>query len=150
SRRAALARLRVVRPIPQLRGARRQIQSLCRRARRWRSQWRARGSEGVIAAVQERFGATLDRLRTYDRPLIVIAAILLGLGILFSMATSPVATARIRIDEAFYFAARQAAYALLGLIVMLGAASLDPRQLRRAAVIIFAVALPLCVLAAVF
>ena len=37
--------------------------------------------------------ATLDRVRTYDRPLIVIAGILLGLGILFSMATSPVATA---------------------------------------------------------
>ena len=102
----------------------------------------------MIAGVEERFGSTLERLRTYDRPLIVIAAILLGLGILFSMATSPVATARIRIDEAFYFAGRQAAYALIGLIVMLGAASLDPRQLRRAAVIIFVVALGLCVLAA--
>ena len=90
----------------------------------------------------------MDRARTYDRPLIAIAGILLLLGILFSMATSPVATARIRIDEAFYFAARQAAYALLGLIVILGAASLDPRQLRRAAVIIFVVALPLCLLAA--
>ncbi|MBS0385577.1 MAG: cell division protein FtsW, partial [Proteobacteria bacterium] len=102
----------------------------------------------MIAAVHERLGATLDRLRTYDRPLIVIAGILLGLGILFSMATSPVATARIRIDEAFYFAARQAAYALLGLIVMLGSASLDPRQLRRTATMIFVVALPLCALAA--
>jgi len=104
----------------------------------------------VIAGVAERFGSSLERLRTYDRPLIVIAAILLGLGILFSMATSPVATARIRIDEAFYFAGRQAAYALIGLIVMLGAASLDPRQLRRAAVIVFVVALGLCVLAALF
>ena len=104
----------------------------------------------MIAGAAERFGSSLERLRTYDRPLIVIAAILLGLGILFSMATSPVATARIRIDEAFYFAGRQAAYALIGLIVMLGAASLDPRQLRRAAVIVFAVALGLCVLAALF
>jgi len=102
----------------------------------------------MIAAVQERFGAAMDRVRTYDRPLIVIAGILLLLGILFSMATSPVATARIRIDEAFYFAARQAAYAALGLVVMLGAASMDPRQLRRVATIIFVVALPLCVLAA--
>ena len=102
----------------------------------------------MIAAVQERFGAVVDRVRTYDRPLIVIAGTLLLLGILFSMATSPVATARIRIDEAFYFAARQAAYAALGLLVMLSAASLDPRQLRRAATIIFMVALPLCVLAA--
>jgi cell division protein FtsW len=102
----------------------------------------------MIAAVHERFSAAVDRVRTYDRPLIVIAGILLLLGILFSMATSPVATARIRIDEAFYFAARQAAYAALGLVVMLAAASLDPRHLRRAATIIFVVALPLCVLAA--
>lgn len=104
----------------------------------------------MIGALEERFGSTLERLRTYDRPLIVIAAILLGLGILFSMATSPVATARIRIDEAFYFAGRQAAYALIGLIVMAGAALLDPRQLRRAAVIIFVIALGLCALAALF
>jgi cell division protein FtsW len=104
----------------------------------------------MIAAAQERFSAAVDRVRTYDRPLIVIAGILLLLGILFSMATSPVATARIRIDEAFYFAARQAAYAALGLIVMLGAASLDPRQLRRVATIIFIVALPFCILAALF
>jgi cell division protein FtsW len=104
----------------------------------------------MIAVVQERFSAAMDRVRTYDRPLIVIAGILLLLGILFSMATSPVATARIRIDEAFYFAARQAAYAALGLVVMLGAASLDPRQLRRMATIIFIVALPLCILAASF
>ncbi len=104
----------------------------------------------MIAAVSERFSASLGRLRTYDRPLIFIAGILFVLGILFSMATSPVATARIRIDEAFYFAARQAAYAFMGLLVMLAAALLEPRQLRRAAVIIFAVTLPLCVLAAAF
>jgi cell division protein FtsW len=102
----------------------------------------------MIAAWQERFGAALDRARTYDRPLIIIGATLLILGILFSMATSPVATARIRIDEAFYFAGRQAAYAAVGVIVLLIAAALDPRQLRRAATVIVAVALPLCALAA--
>jgi cell division protein FtsW len=102
----------------------------------------------MIAAWQERFGAALDRARTYDRPLIIIGATLLILGILFSMATSPVATARIRIDEAFYFAGRQAAYAAVGVIVLLIAAALDPRQLRRAATVIVTVALPLCALAA--
>ncbi|MEZ6022490.1 MAG: putative peptidoglycan glycosyltransferase FtsW [Hyphomonadaceae bacterium] len=100
------------------------------------------------AAVAERFGAAWDRVRTYDRPLLIIAAMLIGLGILFSMAASPAATARIRIEEAFYFAGRQAAYAALGVIVMFLAASLDPRQLRRAATIIAAIALPLCALAA--
>lgn len=104
----------------------------------------------MIAALSERFGAAVDRVRTYDRPLMIIGGALLVLGILFSMATSPVATARIRIDEAFYFAGRQAAYAFVGVIVLLIAAAMDPRQLRRAATVIVAVALPLCVLAAVF
>jgi cell division protein FtsW len=102
----------------------------------------------VTAALADRFGAAYDRLRTYDRPLLIIAAILFALGILFSMAASPAATARIRIEEAFYFAGRQAAYAVIGIVVMFAAASLDPRGLRRAAVIIAALALPLCGLAA--
>jgi cell division protein FtsW len=102
----------------------------------------------VNAALADRFGAAYDRLRTYDRPLLIIAAILFALGILFSMAASPAATARIRIEEAFYFAGRQAAYAAIGIVVMFAAAALDPRGLRRAAVIITAVALPLCALAA--
>jgi cell division protein FtsW len=102
----------------------------------------------VSAAITERFGAAWDRVRTYDKPMLVIAATLIALGILFSMAASPGAAARIRIEEAFYFAGRQAAYAAVGVIVMFAAASLDPRQLRRAATIIAAITLPLCALAA--
>mgnify|MGYP000872394306 CR=1 FL=1 len=99
------------------------------------------------AAVAERFGAAIDRARTYDRPLLVMAAILFALGILLSMATSPSATARIRIDEAFYFAARQAAYAAIGIVVMLVASAADPRQMRRVATVLVALMLPLCALA---
>jgi cell division protein FtsW len=102
----------------------------------------------VSAAVAERFSAAMERARTYDRPLLIIAAILFAAGILLSMAASPAATARIRIEEAFYFAGRQAAYAAVGVIVMLAAAALDPRHLRRAATIILALFLPLCALAA--
>ncbi len=101
-------------------------------------------------AVAERFGGALDRLRTYDRPLLIIAGALFALGILLSMATSPSQTARIRIDEAFYFAARQAAYAAIGVIVMFIAASLEPRQLRRVATVMVVIFLPLCVLASFF
>ena len=103
-----------------------------------------------MTALAERFGAAVERARTYDRPLLVIAGILFAAGILLSMAASPAATARIRIDEAFYFAGRQAAYAGLGAIVMLAMASLDPRQLRRAATIAVAIFLPLCLLASIF
>lgn len=99
-------------------------------------------------AIAQRLGMTMERLRSYDRPLIIITASLIALGILFSMAASPAATARIRIEEAFYFAARQAAYAAFGVVVMLASAALDPRQLRRFATIVAAVMLPLCALAA--
>lgn len=101
----------------------------------------------VAAVIGERFETALDRLRTYDRPLLIIATALFVLGILFSMSASPAATARIRIEEAFYFAARQAAYATLGVVVMFAAAALEPRQVRRVATILVAVFLPLCLLA---
>lgn len=104
----------------------------------------------MTGAIAERFGAAIERARTYDRPLLIIAAILFALGILFSMSASPAATARIQIGEAFYFAGRQAAYAAVGIVVMLAAASLDPRQLRRGAVILAAICLPLCLLASIF
>lgn len=104
----------------------------------------------MSSAIAERFGAAIERARTYDRPLLIIAAILFALGILFSMSASPAATARIQIGEAFYFAGRQAAYAALGIVVMLAAASLDPRQIRRGAVLGTAILIPLCLLASFF
>ncbi len=104
----------------------------------------------MSAAIAERFGAAVERARTYDRPLLIIAAFLFALGILFSMSASPAATARIQIGEAFYFAGRQAAYAACGVVAMLTAAALDPRQIRRAAVIVVAVFLPLALLASIF
>lgn len=104
----------------------------------------------MSTALAERFGAALVRVRSYDRTLLIVAVILFALGVLFSMAASPGAAARIRIEEAFYFAGRQAAYAALGIVVMLAAASLDPRQLRRFASILAALALVACALVAAF
>ncbi|HEX8902745.1 FtsW/RodA/SpoVE family cell cycle protein [Vitreimonas sp.] len=103
-----------------------------------------------MSAIADRFGMAIDRVRSYDRTLIIVALILFAAGILFSMAASPAATARIRIEEAFYFAARQAAYAALGLLVMLSAAALEPKQVRRAGTILVALCLPLAALAALF
>lgn len=103
-----------------------------------------------MSALADRFGDVFDRVRTYDRPLLITAFVLFGLGILFSMAASPAATARIRIEEAFYFAGRQTAYAALGVIVMMAAASLEPRQVRRAGTLLATIFWPLCLLAAWF
>jgi len=103
-----------------------------------------------LSALADRFGMAIDRVRTYDRALIIVALVLFAAGILFSMAASPAATARIRIEEAFYFAARQAAYAALGLLVMMSAAALEPKQVRRAGTLLVALCLPLAALAAVF
>lgn len=98
----------------------------------------------------QRAAILAERARSWDRALIIIAAILLLLGVLFSMAASPGAAQRIRMDEAFYFAARQAAYALLGALVMLGAATLDPRGVRRVGVVLTALMAPACLLAGLF
>lgn len=103
-----------------------------------------------MSVIADRFGMAIERVRTYDRTLIVVALVLFAAGILFSMAASPAATARIRIEEAFYFAARQTAYAALGLLVMMCAAALEPKQVRRAGTLLVAVCLPLAALAAVF
>lgn len=103
-----------------------------------------------MSALADRFGMAIDRVRTYDRTLIIVALVLFAAGILFSMAASPAATARIRIEEAFYFAARQTAYAALGLLVMMSAAALEPKQVRRAGTLLVAVCLPLAALAALF
>jgi len=104
----------------------------------------------VNLAINDHLGAALDRVRTYDRILITVAAILFALGILFSMAASPGAAARIRIEEAFYFAGRQAAYAALGIAIMFAAASLEPRQIRRAGAILAVFAIICCALVALF
>jgi cell division protein FtsW len=62
------------------------------------------------------------------------------------MSTSPVAHERIGASTAFVLAMRQAAYAAIGVVVMLIVAALEPRSLRRVAVILAACMFPLCVL----
>ncbi len=122
-----------------------QLPSLCRAARRARhakSPARPR-LKRAVNAIAERAAALLDRVRTYDRALIVIALILLVLGILFSMAASPVRDRAHSHGGGVYFAARQAAVRTLAVGVIVrcrsvrtppGAALfLDPRRDHAAA-----------------
>lgn len=104
----------------------------------------------MSVAFADRIGAGLARIRTFDRTLLVLLAILIGAGLMFAMAASPAASARMRVDESFYFALRQAAYAALGAIVFLIAAFADSRAMRRASVVFAAILIPLCALVGVF
>jgi len=101
-----------------------------------------------MSGPRQALATVIARVRSGDQVLIVCAAILLVLGVLFSMAASPSAAARIRIDEAFYFAARQAAYAALGAVMMLAMSAASARTARRTGIILTIICLPLCALAA--
>jgi cell division protein FtsW len=103
-----------------------------------------------MSALASGWRVAVARVRGSDRVILTIALVLLGIGIVLSLASSPSATARIRIEESFYFAARQAAYAALGVVVMLGAAALETRQVRRIGVVLAGLSFLLCVVAALF
>lgn len=82
---------------------------------------------------------------TIDRPILTACLILLGLGILFSFATSPAITARINIADSFHFTRQHIFFAALALITMIGISFLAPHNIRRFCVILFVVAFVLMV-----
>lgn len=104
----------------------------------------------MIAALAHNWGLAAERARTLDRPLIIIAAIMLAIGVLIAMAASPAASAQFQAGEAFYFAMRQSAYAVMGALIALIASQAEPRTVRRAGVVLTAILLPLCALVAIF
>jgi cell division protein FtsW len=103
-----------------------------------------------MSALAAGWNITLARVRASDRVIVAVVLALLAIGVVLSLASSPAASARFRIDETFYFAARQAAYAGLGVVVMLGAAALESRHVRRAGVVLAGAALLLCLAAVLF
>lgn len=77
---------------------------------------------------------------TIDRPLLAVLISLLGIGCLISLAASP-AVAMKRGLEPFHFAERHLLFASVSLIVVLACSTLDPRQLRRLALLLLAASL---------
>ena len=102
------------------------------------------------ALLADWFAPRLARIRSFDRTLLTLLAVLVGAGLLFAMAASPAASARMRVAESFYFALRQAAYAGLGGFVFLAAAFLDARSMRRVSIVLAALLVPLCALVGLF
>jgi cell division protein FtsW len=82
---------------------------------------------------------TVDRLT-----LAAIGALMLA-GIVLSLAASPPVAGRLGLDP-FFFVDRHIFYLLISVAVMLGVSFLTPRQIRRLALIVFAVSLLLCAL----
>lgn len=81
---------------------------------------------------------------TIDRPLLAaIIALVLG-GVILSLAASPPVATRIGLDP-FHFFNRHVLFLLPSLIVMLGVSFMSPRQVRRSALIVFAISIVLIV-----
>ncbi len=86
---------------------------------------------------------------TVDRWLLVALSVLIVAGMILTMAASPPVAERIGLPT-FHFVNRQAMALLPAVAALVGVSFLTPRQVRRAAVILFAVAMGLIVVALLF
>ena len=75
--------------------------------------------------------------RTIDKPLLSALLFLMLCGFLMSFAGSPPVADRIGVEE-FHFIKRHAVFLVPTLIIMIGCSMLSPKQVRRAAFILFA------------
>jgi len=81
---------------------------------------------------------------TIDRWLLAAIVMLIVAGLVFSMAGSPPVAERLHLAT-FYFVNRQAIFLAPAIAVMFGVSLLSPRHIRRAALVVFVVALALVV-----
>src|ERR1700743_1321443 len=79
-----------------------------------------------------------------DRPLLGVIIALMLSGVILSLAASPPVATRIGLD-AFHFFNRHVLFLLPSFIVLIGVSFLSPRQIRRSALIIFAISVTLIV-----
>jgi len=76
---------------------------------------------------------------TVDRPLLAALIAVMLAGLILSLAASPPVAARLGLDP-FYFVHRHVMYLLPAVAVMIATSFLAPRQIRRIALVVFAVA----------
>ena len=82
---------------------------------------------------------------TVDRLMFFGLLLLMGAGLVLSLAASPPIAAKYHL-EAFYFVRRQAALLLPAIAIMFSASTLTPKQIRRASLVIFVVGIALMAL----
>jgi cell division protein FtsW len=86
---------------------------------------------------------------TVDRLLLGALFAIMLLGIILLLAASPPLATRLGVDP-FYFVHRQAFYLVPAVAVLIGTSLLDARQIRRAALVVFAISIVLVALTPVF
>jgi cell division protein FtsW len=82
---------------------------------------------------------------TVDRLMFFGLLLLMGTGVVLSLAASPPIAARFHLEH-FYFVRRHAALLLPAVAIMFAASTLTPKQIRRASLVIFSVGITLMVL----
>ncbi len=88
--------------------------------------------------------------RTLDWGLVAGVFILLGVGLLMSLAAGPAAAAKLNYADPYFFVYRHAAFAGLGAMVMIAVSLLDARWARRFAALVFVVCIGLLIYVAGF
>jgi cell division protein FtsW len=82
---------------------------------------------------------------TIDKPLLGAILALMLCGVILSLAASPPVATRIGLDP-FHFFNRHVLFLLPSFVTLIGVSFLSPRQIRRSALIIFAISIALIVL----
>ena len=86
---------------------------------------------------------------TVDKLTLAAVGALMLAGVVLSLAASPPVAGRLGLDP-FFFVNRHIFYLLISIVVMLAVSFLTPRQIRRLAMIVFAVSLLLVALTPIF
>jgi cell division protein FtsW len=79
---------------------------------------------------------------TVDKPLLGAILVLMLSGVILSLAASPPVATRIGLDP-FHFFSRHVLFLLPAFVVLIGVSFLSPRQIRRTALIVFAISIAL-------
>src|ERR1700675_2531078 len=81
---------------------------------------------------------------TVDRPLLAAIIALMLVGVILSLGASPPVATRIGLDP-FHFFGRHVMFLLPSVLVLIGVSFLSPRQIRRAALVVFVLSILLIV-----
>ena len=110
----------------------------------WKPPWAPNGRPfgllGPPMLSREERNPLSDWWWTVDRPLLGAIMALMLSGIVLSLAASPAVAVRIGLDP-FHFFNHHVMFLLPSFIVMIGVSFMSPRQIRRSALIVFAVSI---------